>query len=117
MISIRKGLDLPISGQVDQALAEQAAPVRHVAVLGPDYIDLNPDMQVDEGDDVKCGQVLFTHKKLPDVQFTAPGADRITAIHRGAGFYPLSFNLPPQAIMLQKNTKRLLLTRRSSCPV
>jgi Na+-transporting NADH:ubiquinone oxidoreductase subunit A len=28
--------------------------------------------------------VLFTHKKLPDVQFTAPGAGRITAIHRGA---------------------------------
>jgi Na+-transporting NADH:ubiquinone oxidoreductase subunit A len=84
LISIRKGLDLPISGQVDQAIVEQAAPVRHVAVLGPDYIDLNPAMQVDEGDDVKCGQVLFVHKKLPDVQFTAPGAGRITAIHRGA---------------------------------
>ncbi len=84
LISIRKGLDLPISGRVDQALIEQAAPVRRVAVLGPDYIDLNPAMQVDEGDDVRCGQVLFTHKKLPDVQFTAPGAGRITAIHRGA---------------------------------
>ncbi|MCC6921671.1 MAG: Na(+)-translocating NADH-quinone reductase subunit A [Nitrosomonas sp.] len=84
LIRIRKGLDLPISGQVDQTTVEQAIPVRHVAVLGPDYIDLNPAMQVDEGDDVRCGQVLFTHKKLPDVQFTAPGAGRITAIHRGA---------------------------------
>ncbi|SER02580.1 Na+-transporting NADH:ubiquinone oxidoreductase subunit A [Nitrosomonas sp. Nm51] len=84
LIRIKKGLDLPISGQVNQAIVEQAAPVHHVAVLGPDYIDLNPAMQVNEGDDVKCGQVLFTHKKLPDVRFTAPGAGRIIAICRGA---------------------------------
>jgi len=81
---IKRGLDLPINGQVNQAIVEQAAPVRHVAVLGPDYIDLNPAIHVNEGDDVKCGQTLFTHKKNPGIQFTAPGAGRVAAIHRGA---------------------------------
>ncbi len=83
LIRIKRGLDLPIGGQANQTI-DNARPVRHVAVLGPDYVDLNPAMQVNEGDCVKCGQVLFTHKKLPDVQFTAPGAGRVAAIHRGA---------------------------------
>jgi Na+-transporting NADH:ubiquinone oxidoreductase subunit A len=84
LIKIKRGLDLPINGQVNQTIVEQAAPVRHVAVLGPDYIDLNPTMHVKEGDYVKCGQILFAHKKQPDVQFTAPGAGKIVTIHRGA---------------------------------
>lgn len=83
LIKIKKGLDLPISGQAIQMI-EDAAPVRHVAVLGPDYIDLKPTMLVNEGDSVKLGQALFEHKKLPSVRFTAPGAGKITAIQRGA---------------------------------
>ncbi|MDP1557532.1 MAG: Na(+)-translocating NADH-quinone reductase subunit A [Nitrosomonas sp.] len=83
LIRIKKGLDLPISGQTEQTI-EKASPVRHVAVLGPDYIDLKATMLVNEGESVKLGQALFAHKKLPNVLFTAPGAGRITAIHRGA---------------------------------
>lgn len=82
-IRIKKGLDLPISGQPTQMI-EEATPVRHVAVIGPDYIDLKPTMLVNEGDSVKLGQALFAHKKLSSVLFTAPGAGKITAIHRGA---------------------------------
>ncbi len=83
LIRIKRGLDLPISGQADQTI-ENARPVRHVAVLGPDYIDLKPVLHVSEGDMVKLGQALFAHRKLPDVLFTAPGAGRVVAIHRGA---------------------------------
>lgn len=83
LIRIKKGLDLPISGQTEQTIKE-ASPVRHVAVLGPDYIDLKATMLVNEGESVKLGQALFAHKKLPNVLFTAPGAGRITAIHLGA---------------------------------
>ncbi|WP_277267819.1 NADH:ubiquinone reductase (Na(+)-transporting) subunit A [Nitrosomonas nitrosa] len=83
LIRIKKGLDLPISGQPIQMI-EEAPPVRHVAILGPDYIDLKPAMRVDEGDSVKLGQALFEHKKLPNVLITAPGAGKIIAIHRGA---------------------------------
>lgn len=83
LIKIKKGLDLPISGKPEQRV-EDARAVRHVAVIGVDYVDLKPTMHVAEGDKVKLGQTLFEHKKLPGVVFTAPGAGEIVAINRGA---------------------------------
>ncbi len=82
LIKLRKGLDLPIDGAPLQQVDNPSAP-SHVAVIGVDYIDLKPEMRVAEGDHVRLGQILFAHKKLPEVVFTAPGAGRIEAIHRG----------------------------------
>jgi Na+-transporting NADH:ubiquinone oxidoreductase subunit A len=83
VVRITKGLDLPISGSPEQHV-HAAKPVRHVAVLGVDHVDLKPAMLVVEGDKVKLGQPLFEHKKLPGVRFTAPGAGQVIAIQRGA---------------------------------
>ncbi|SFQ03870.1 Na+-transporting NADH:ubiquinone oxidoreductase subunit A [Nitrosomonas cryotolerans] len=83
LIKIQKGLDLPISGKPKQQV-ERAPAIRHVAMVGADYIDLKPTMLVAEGDVVKLGQTLCKSKKLPDICFTAPGAGEIIAIHRGA---------------------------------
>lgn len=82
-IKINKGLDLPIAGEPEQRI-HAARPVRHVAVLGVDHVDLKPTMLVAEGDRVKLGQALFEHKKLPGVRITAPGAGEVVAINRGA---------------------------------
>lgn len=82
-IKINKGLDLPIAGKPEQRI-HAARPVRHVAVLGVDHVDLKPTMLVAEGDRVKLGQALFEHKKLPGVRITAPGAGEVVAINRGA---------------------------------
>ncbi|CBL45976.1 Na(+)-translocating NADH-quinone reductase subunit A [gamma proteobacterium HdN1] len=83
MIKIKRGLDVPISGQPSQAIG--AAPrVRSVALIGADYPDLQPTMKVAEGDRVIQGQVLFTDKKNTAVNFTAPGTGIVRAIHRGA---------------------------------
>jgi len=41
-------------------------------------------MAVQQGDKVVAGQVLFTDKRNPGVNFTSPGAGTVTAIHRGA---------------------------------
>ncbi|NJN71133.1 MAG: NADH:ubiquinone reductase (Na(+)-transporting) subunit A, partial [Nitrospira sp.] len=82
-IRITHGLDLPISGKPEQRVYA-AKPVRHVGVLGVDHIDLKPTILVAEGDKVKLGQALFEHKKLPGVRVTAPGAGKVSAIHRGA---------------------------------
>ena len=79
---IKKGLDLPISGQPAQAIADAAA-ARSVALLGADYVGMKPTMLVAEGDIVQRGQPLFKDKKTPGVQFTAPGAGKVMAIHRG----------------------------------
>lgn len=83
IVRIKKGLDLPISGKPEQCI-HAAKAVRHVAVLGVDYIDLKPTTLVVEGDRVRLGQSLFEHKKLPGVRFTAPGAGEVIAIYRGA---------------------------------
>lgn len=83
LIKIKKGLDLPISGKPEQRI-DTARPVRHVAVLGVDHVDLKPTMLIAEGDKVKLGQALFEHKKLAGVRITAPGAGEVVAINRGA---------------------------------
>jgi Na+-transporting NADH:ubiquinone oxidoreductase subunit A len=80
---VKRGLDLPISGSPRQAI-EDAQPVQHVAVLGPDFVGMRPTMAVAEGDDVKLGQVLFEDKKQPGVLHTAPGSGKVVAVNRGA---------------------------------
>ena len=82
MFRIRKGLDLPISGVPDQHVS-QGASIRHVAILGDDYVGMRPAMLVQEGDRVIKGQALFEDKKNPGVLFTAPASGTVVAIHRG----------------------------------
>ncbi|MCD8512765.1 MAG: Na(+)-translocating NADH-quinone reductase subunit A [Nitrincola sp.] len=82
MIKIKKGLDLPITGEPTQTI-EDAVKVGSVALIGYDYVGLKPTMAVKEGDRVKLGQVIFTDKKTEGVQYTAPGAGVIKVINRG----------------------------------
>jgi Na+-transporting NADH:ubiquinone oxidoreductase subunit A len=82
MIKIKRGLDLPIAGAPQQSISDGRA-VRSVAVLGPDYVGMKPTMAVQEGDEVKLGQILFTDKKTAGVQYTAPAAGKVVAINRG----------------------------------
>jgi len=82
MINIKRGLDLPIAGAPAQRI-EAGRPARSVAVIGFDYPGMKPTMEVQVGDRVKLGQVLFSDKKTPGVLFTSPGAGVVSAIHRG----------------------------------
>ncbi|BCB61975.1 MULTISPECIES: Na(+)-translocating NADH-quinone reductase subunit A [Halomonadaceae] len=82
MIEVKKGLDLPITGAPEQRI-DNAQPVRHVAILGTDYVGMKPTMEVQEGDKVKLGQLLFTDKKIDGVRFTAPAGGEVVAINRG----------------------------------
>jgi Na+-transporting NADH:ubiquinone oxidoreductase subunit A len=79
MIRIKKGLVLPIAGKPEQVIGD--TPVTKVAVMGPDYLGLRADMQVDIGDQVKLGQLLFTEAKAPSICYTAPAAGVIETIH------------------------------------
>ncbi len=81
--TIKKGLDLPISGAPSQEI-DAAKPPRTVAILGDDYVGMKPTMAVQVGDTVRRGELLFEDKKTPGVRYTAPGAGTVTAIHRGA---------------------------------
>ncbi len=81
--SLKKGLDLPISGDCAQTIDDVPA-VTQVAVVGPDHHGLRPTMAVQEGDDVTTGQLLFEDKRTPGVKFTSPGGGKVVAINRGA---------------------------------
>ena len=81
--SIKKGLDLPISGKPEQSIFD-GNPVKSVAILGNEYVGMRPTMLVEEGQKVKLGQPLFEDKKNPGVMFTSPGAGTVRAINRGA---------------------------------
>lgn len=83
MITIKKGLDLPIAGSPEQVIRSGNA-VTEVALLGEEYVGMRPSMKVRKGDTVKKGQVLFEDKKNPGVFFTAPASGTVSAINRGA---------------------------------
>ncbi|MCE1644865.1 NADH:ubiquinone reductase (Na(+)-transporting) subunit A, partial [Enterobacter hormaechei] len=71
MIKIKKGLDLPIAGAPAQVI-EDGPTIRHVALLGEEYVGMRPSMLVKEGEHVNKGQILFEDKKNPGVVFTSP---------------------------------------------
>jgi Na+-transporting NADH:ubiquinone oxidoreductase subunit A len=83
MIKLKRGLEIPISGQPQQVISDAPA-ARSVALVGFDYIGMKPTMEVQVGDRVKLGQALFSCKKTPGVRFTAPAAGTVAAINRGA---------------------------------
>ncbi|GAB3535620.1 Na(+)-translocating NADH-quinone reductase subunit A [Photobacterium alginatilyticum] len=83
MITIKKGLDIPISGTPAQAIHDGKT-ITRVALLGEEYVGMRPTMHTRVGDVVKKGQVLFEDKKNPGVKFTAPASGKVAEINRGA---------------------------------
>jgi len=82
VIKIKKGLDLPISGK-PSILIDDSKRVKRVALLGNDYVGLKPTIEVNVGESVKLGQVLFTDKKMEGVKYTSPASGTIVEINRG----------------------------------
>ena len=62
MITIKKGLDLPIAGAPSQVINDGKS-ITKVALLGEEYVGMRPTMHVRVGDEVKKAQVLFEDKK------------------------------------------------------
>ncbi len=83
LITIKKGLRLPINGEPEQVVSE-GKPVTRVALIGDDYVGMKPTMEVQVGDEVQLGQVLFTDKKTPGIKYTSPGSGTVIEINRGA---------------------------------
>jgi Na+-transporting NADH:ubiquinone oxidoreductase subunit A len=82
-IHIRRGLNLPLTGQPDQAITAGAG-TRSVALQGADYLGLKPRMLVEQGQHVAAGQPLFVDKRDQQVSFTAPVSGTVMMINRGA---------------------------------
>ena len=84
MIKIKRGLDLPLEGELSSMKIEDGNNISHVAVVGFDYVGMKPTMHVAVGDQVSKGQLVFEDKKTQGVKFTAPAAGTVVAINRGA---------------------------------
>src|SRR5690606_14163003 len=82
MITIKKGLDIPISG-APQQIIEDGNSIATVGVLGEEDVGMLPTMHVKVSDHGKKGHVLFQDKKNPEVNFTAPAARVIEDVLRG----------------------------------
>ncbi|MEZ6048399.1 MAG: Na(+)-translocating NADH-quinone reductase subunit A [Planctomycetaceae bacterium] len=83
MITISKGVRLPIEGEPKQEIQDGPA-ISRVALVADDYYGMKPTMVVAEGDHVKLGDVLFTDKKTEGVCYTAPASGKVVEINREA---------------------------------
>lgn len=82
MITIKKGLDVPVQGAPQQVIHDGPS-IKTVATLGEEFVGMRPTMFVKVGDRVKKGQALFEDKKNPGVKFTAQAAGVVSQINRG----------------------------------
>ena len=80
--TIKKGLDVPISGRPEQDISDAPAATT-VALLGEDYNGMRPKIHVAVGDKVKLGTPLFDDKKTEGVVYTSPAAGTVKEINRG----------------------------------
>lgn len=82
MIKLKKGLDLPITGDPNQEVSA-GRQVSKVALLGDDVVGMKPTMEVNVGDKVQTGQLLYTDKKTEGVRYTSPASGEVIEINRG----------------------------------
>ncbi len=80
--TVTRGLDLPIAGAPAQRI-HPARAVRELAVLPSDLRGFRPRLQVQVGDTVAAGQVIYQDRTFDAMRVVAPAAGRITHIHRG----------------------------------
>ena len=81
-ITIRKGLDLPISGAAEKRLTD-ACSITTYAMKPTDFVGLTPRLLVEEGDNVAVGDALFCEKSDERIRFTSPVSGQVKAIVRG----------------------------------
>lgn len=79
---ITKGLDIPLKGAPVQRV-EICSDVDRCALLGVDYRGLKPILEVNVGDTVRRGDLLFRDRRFPEISFTAPMGGEVEAINRG----------------------------------
>ncbi len=83
MITIKKGLDLPITGTPEHVLDVLSQKPTKQAVVGFDFNGMKPTMKVQVGDVVKKGDILFTCKKTQGVIYTSPANGKVLEVNRG----------------------------------
>ena len=83
-VGLNKGFDLHLKGGAEDKIID-ADHVTRYAVLPPNFRGNNPipKMEVNEGDEVKAGDVLFHDKSNESIKYVAPVSGEVIAINRG----------------------------------
>ncbi|PCJ53468.1 MAG: NADH:ubiquinone reductase (Na(+)-transporting) subunit A [Planctomycetota bacterium] len=81
---IKKGLDLPIHGALENHSLVDGPAVDRVALLPQESWGIKVQMLAQEGDKVQIGSPLYRDRRDPEVVFTSPGAGTLEAVNRGA---------------------------------
>ncbi len=81
-IVLKKGLNIPISGEAELNVSKSIAP-GIVAVKPTDFKGLLPRILVKEGDSVLCGSPVIADKKNPDILLTSPVSGTVKSLVRG----------------------------------
>lgn len=82
-ITLKRGLDLRLKGEVVEAKPQAAPRPQSVAIVPDDYPGFTPRVAVKEGDAVKAGQAVLTDKVWPDVALVSPIDGVVKAVVRG----------------------------------
>lgn len=82
-IKVKRGLDIPLHGSVNNLTNLEEAKTKFSAVLSEDYFGLKPKILVREGDEVEQGSPLFEDKTNPGFYVRAPQSGRVHSVNRG----------------------------------
>lgn len=81
-IKIKKGLDIPLSGDAERIVVDMRSEERY-AVKPPDVVGFTPRLLVAEGDEVVAGQPLVEDKRDQRLTLPSPVNGKVQAIVRG----------------------------------
>ena len=82
VIRLRKGLSIKLAGKAEKILLPEVA-VTRFGVRFADFPGLVARLEVQEGDKVMAGSVLFHDKNYPDVKYVSPVSGVVREIIRG----------------------------------
>lgn len=82
VIKLRKGLNIRLAGKAEKILLPEV-PVTRYGVRFDDFPGLSARLDVEEGDRVRCGTVLFHDKASPEIKYVSPVSGVIKEIIRG----------------------------------
>jgi Na+-transporting NADH:ubiquinone oxidoreductase subunit A len=81
-VKLKKGFDIRIEGKAEKLIAGDVNPVLY-GVKPVDFPGLIPKLNVNPGDMVRAGSMLFHDKLHPEILFTSPVSGKVVAISRG----------------------------------
>lgn len=81
---LKQGHDILLQGAAEEVV-DSSKSAKTFAVKPTNFIGLSPipKVEVEVGDEVKAGDVLFFDKKVPEVKFVAPVSGEVVEINRG----------------------------------